>query len=220
MARVNELAQKINELSLKVKLGLLAGVYIVLGAVYWYWFWTPKVEELESLELQIQKEERVLNEYRLIAKALPEFERQYNIILRQYEAASKKLPTDKEIPGLIDSIYGAVNEAGLESNTFTPQGEIKKDIYAEIPVQMEVFGSYFSIAKFFDRVARLPRIVNIYGLNLEKPKGSSEDGRLEASFTAVTFRVLPQPEVVSAGEKEKAKSRATDKKKRGGDEGN
>lgn len=219
MARVDELAQRIDTLPLKMKLGLLVGVYVVLGAVYWYWFWTPRVEELDSLELQIQKEERVLNEYRLIAKALPEFERQYNLLLKQYEAASKKLPTDKEIPGLIDSIYGAVNEAGLESNTFTPQGEVKKDIYAEIPVQMQVFGSYFSLAKFFDRVARLPRIVNIYGLNLEKPKGSSEDGRLEASFTAVTFRVLPQPEGGLVGEKGKAKSSATDKKKRGGDEG-
>ncbi len=192
MDKFQQLLDAINDLSTQAKLGLLVAVFLVLCGGYWLWFWKPKVERLNRLKVQIQREEKLLNEYKLIADELPEFEKQYALLTRQFEIASQKLPTQSEIPALIDSIYGAVNEAGLRSNAFTPKGEVVKEIYAEIPIEMSVYGSYVTIAKFFDRVSRLSRIVNIRDLDFKRPRGAADSTVLEASFTAVTFRMIEQ----------------------------
>ena len=94
---------------------------------------------------------------------------------------------------MIDSIYAAVSASGLESNTFAPKPEVKKNVYAEIPIDMKVYGTYYDLARFFDRVSKLPRIVNIRDLNLsqDKNKSTGEKIVLSAAFTPVTFRLLP-----------------------------
>ena len=126
-----------------------------------------------------------------------------------------KLPEEKEIPTLIDSIYKEVSGSGLESNTFAPKGEVKKNIYAEIPIEMKVYGSYYDLANFFDRVSRLPRIVNIRDLNLsrEQKKGRGDSTLLTADFTTVTFRLLPpgstQPEADTKGKRGAEPKRST-----------
>jgi len=197
--KITETIERIDQLSSQAKFIIFVAVIVVICGVYWHYFWGPKQKEIRVLKVQIQRDEKLLNEYRLIAQELPEFERQFKLLTAQFEAASRRLPTQKEIPGLIDSIYGAVNETGLEPSTFTPKGEIKRDIYAEIPVQMKVFGTYRALSKFFDRVSRLSRIVNITDLQLQRPGKRSRNAVLQASFTALTFRILPQQEIESKG---------------------
>ncbi len=198
-----EFVEKINQLDGKVKLGILVGIIVVLVGIYWYWFWSPKQEDIRALDLQIQKQTKVLTEYKTIEAQLPEFEKQFKELTIQYEAARRKLPTKQEIPGLIEAIYTAVSQSGLEPDTFTPKKEVRREIYAEIPVQMKVFGSYYTLARFFDNVSKLPRIVNVKNLQLSRPKGGGTS--LQASFTAVTFRMLPQSEIQVQTKKGKGK---------------
>ena len=190
--KLAELIDRLNQLSTAAKFGILVGIMVVLCGSYWYWFWSPKVEELNSLKVKIQKREKVLNEYRLITKKLPLFKKQFKKLTLQFEAASRKLPSKKEIPGLIDAIYEAVSASGLRPSTFTPKGEVIKEVYAEIPIKMSVSGTYYSLAKFFDSISKLPRIVNVKDLKLVKKKKKAANIDLDASFTTVTFRILPQ----------------------------
>lgn len=186
-----ELIDKINQLSTPAKFGILVGVIVILCGSYWYWFWSPKIEEIKGLQIKIQKRQKVLNEYKLITKKLPLFKKQFEKLTLQFEAASRKLPSKKEIPGLIDGIYAAVGASGLQPSTFTPKGEVIKEVYAEIPIKMSVSGTFYSLARFFDSISRLPRIVNVKDLKLVKKKGKTDNLVLDASFTAVTFRILP-----------------------------
>jgi type IV pilus assembly protein PilO len=213
MPSFESVVEFINEKPLHTRLAILIGIIVIICAVYWYFFWSSKAEELESAKVKLQKEERTLAEYKAIAKELPRFEQEFNRLNKEFEQAARKLPEEKEIPSLIDSIYAALSASGLEANAFTPQGEVKKEIYAEIPIQMNVFGSYYELANFFDRVSRLPRIVNVRDLNLarEDKKSRGNNIVLNASFTAVTFRLLPpgstQPEA-----KGKKKGKAKEKR--------
>ena len=75
---------------------------------------------------------------------------------------------------------------------------------------MKVKGSYFELANFFDRISRLPRIVNVRNLDLKRSKSSSRGNiELDAEFTTVTFRLLPPPPVDS-----KLKDKKDKKKKK------
>lgn len=203
MAIIENIAESIDQQSVYVKLGVLLTIILIICGVYWYFFLSPKSEELTRARNELQKERTKLNEYESIARELPRFEQEFNKLDREFKEAAKKLPEEKEIPSLIDNVYSEVSASGLESNTFAPKPEVKKDIYAEIPIDMKVYGSYYDIANFFDRVSKLSRIVNIRDLNLSQEKKRSAGDRivLDASFTAVTFRLLPSvsPQQTKAG---------------------
>ncbi|GIW46320.1 MAG: pilus assembly protein PilO [Deltaproteobacteria bacterium] len=193
MARLDTLIESIHGKPLHTRLAILAGVIVVIVLVYWYFFWSPKSEELERARANLQKKEKTLNEYRAVARELPKFEQEFKRLNKEFEQAALKLPEEKEIPSLIEGVYAAVSAAGLEAVAFTPKREIPRDIYAEIPIEMNVFGSYYELADFFYRVSKLPRIVNVRELNMarEDKRSSGNSIVLKASFTTVTFRLLP-----------------------------
>ena len=193
MAIIQNISEALNQQRLYVRLGILLFIIVIMCGVFWYFFWSPKTEELKSARNELQRNEAKLREYEAIAKELPRFEQEFKRLNKEFEEASRKLPQEKEIPGLIDSIYAAVSASGLESNTFAPKPEVKKNVYAEIPIDMKVYGTYYDLARFFDRVSKLPRIVNIRDLNLSQDKNKSSGQKivLSAAFTPVTFRLLP-----------------------------
>jgi type IV pilus assembly protein PilO len=207
MSRFEDLVESINQKTLSVKLGILFGIIAFMVVAYWYLFWSSKSEELKTAKIQLQKQEATLNEYKNIEKELPKFELEFKRLSREFDEAARKLPEEKEIPSLIDSVYAAVSASGLVSDTFAPKPEVKKDIYAEVPVEMKVFGSYYDIATFFDRISKLPRIVNIKDLNLQREDVRGDKVVLNASFTTLTFRLLPVSDVEEAKDNKKGKNR-------------
>lgn len=205
MSRFKDTVESIYDKSLPVKVGILFAIIAVMIGAFWYFYWSPKSDELRTAKVALQKQEAILNEYKNIAAELPKFELEFKRLNREFEEAARKLPEEKEIPSLIDNIYAAVTASGLESDTFAPKGEVKQQIYAEIPIEMKVFGSYYDIATFFDRISKLPRIVNIRDLNLQRDEIIGDKVVLDAAFTAVTFRLLPPSEVQqTTGDKAKA----------------
>jgi type IV pilus assembly protein PilO len=97
------------------------------------------------------------------------------------------LPEKKEIPSLLTAISRAGRDVGLEFLLFQPGAEVPKEFYAEIPVSINVVGPYQNIALFFDKVARLFRVVNINDIAMGS-KGSTRD--LNTTCTAITYRFI------------------------------
>ena len=96
-------------------------------------------------------------------------------------------------------------DVGLEFLEFTPKSEVRKEFYAEIPVSIKVNGGFHDLAIFFDKVARLSRIVNIKNIDMGPGKDSQE---LNTSCTAVTYKfVEPAPKKPSKKKKKKKKKR-------------
>jgi type IV pilus assembly protein PilO len=103
----------------------------------------------------------------------------------------RALPEKEEIPSLLAGISEAGKDAGLEFLLFQPKGESPKEFYAEIPVDINVSGSYHQVAVFFDKVANLPRIVNIRNIKMS-PKNQKGSGTndLTTVCQAVTYKFI------------------------------
>ena len=85
----------------------------------------------------------------------------------QYKQVMRALPEKEEIPSLLAGISQVGKDAGLEfSSLSSPSRRTRKDFYAEIPVDISVSGSYHQVAVFMDKVANLPRIVNIRNIKM------------------------------------------------------
>ncbi|NIP29445.1 MAG: type 4a pilus biogenesis protein PilO [Candidatus Dadabacteria bacterium] len=192
---VENITDWLSEQSLASKLMLLIGIIILISGLYWYFFWSPNNETLTRLNKNLTQKKARLAVLENITKELPKFEKEFKRLNKEFKVASYKLPREQEIPALIDSIYSEVSASGLEPIIFSKKGEVKKELYAEIPIKMKVVGSFYEVTTFFDKVSRLPRIVNIRNINLKKHKRSNQRNIvLDADFTAVTFRLLPPPE--------------------------
>lgn len=214
MSFLDNTADWLNEKSFTTKIAILLGLIIIMSGIYWYFVWSPNNDKLSRLQETLDTNKKRLAELENIKRELPKFEEQFKILNNQFQIASLKLPKEEEIPALIDSIYSDISASGLEPIVFAPKGQIKKDIYAEIPLEMKVVGNYFELANFFDRISRLPRIVNVRDLKLKRNKDStSRDVILSADFTTVTFRLLPPQEIESEMEKGKNGKRKKGKKK-------
>lgn len=210
---LDNLTDWLNEQTLVTKLGIFVGLIVIISGVYWYFFWSPNNQQLTNLNSQLQSKRKKLTELENIKKDLPKFIAENERLEKEFKIASLKLPKEEEIPALINSVYSDISASGLEPVVFAPKAQANKDIYAEIPIEMKVKGTYFELANFFDRISRLPRIVNVRDLNLKRSKDSdAKNIQLDAEFSTVTFRLLPARPASEQGSKLKQR-KARNKKK-------
>ena len=109
---------------------------------------------------------------------------------RKLEVALRQLPDSKELPVLLTDITSLGKNAGLDFKAFRPQEELRRDFYAEVPIEIEFVGDFHDVASFFDEVSRLPRIVNIGELDVSISDESAMNTTLLVKGSATTFRFL------------------------------
>ena len=103
----------------------------------------------------------------------------------EFQEALTLLPNEAEIPNLLRSITQLGTDSQLEFRLFSPKRERAKDFYQEIPVAIEVSGNYHNVALFFDKVAKMDRIVNILDVSMKPVKERSTT--LITTCDAVTY---------------------------------
>ena len=116
---------------------------------------------------------------------------------RLLTALRTRLPDHTQTAQLLRQVANLGQAAGLEVVLFRQQPEVKKTVYAEIPVEMSVRGGYHQTALFFDRVRQLERIVHIGSLSMKKPDQEpvGAGDQVETSFFATTYRLLSEDEL-------------------------
>ncbi len=191
---MNELIDRILLLTKAQKVGLLAGLILMIVGLDWTFFYSPLSIRIFDLEEQIKnariERTRKKNLTRDSAKLKKQLD-ELNIMLKK---AVAQLPDRKEIPELLSSISGRAREAGLEILIFRPQAENLRDFYAEIPVDIVVRGGFHNVVTFFDDVGMLNRLVNIRNIEMRNPEVKGTKMSVQTSTQAVTFRFLDEAE--------------------------
>ena len=182
---------KIEKLSKVQRILIFAGVFIAIIAIFVFVLYKPKWAEIEKLDKQLTSLEKKLVVAKRNAADLEKFQKKMKEAEVQFKTAMRALPEREEIPSLLTSISRSGQDVGLEFLLFEPKSEVRKEFYAEIPVAMNVKGGYHDLALFFDKVARLSRIVNIRDISMSR---AGETLDLNTSCTAVTYKfVEPEP---------------------------
>jgi type IV pilus assembly protein PilO len=187
---MNPRIEKILKLPAYQRMLILVALLLIIVAGFIYLFYLPGQEEYSRLQGQRASLEAKLQQDQRIADNLPKFKAEYEKMQKQLEQALTELPNEKEIPSLLTSISSLAKDNGLEVLRFRPGGETKKGFYAEVPVALELAGSYHDIALFFQSVGDLPRIVNINNLSMGNPKTAGGQTVLSVDCLATTFRFL------------------------------
>lgn len=108
------------------------------------------------------------------AANLDAYRHQLALINQQFNLLLQKLPSRAQVPGLLEDISKIGNSSGLQFKLFKPLPDVVKDFYVEIPIQMEVIGSYHQIASFISQLANLDRIISLHDFTLERVETTTE----------------------------------------------
>jgi len=165
----------------------------VVVSLYTYLFYLPAHDDLEAARSKQFELQRKLNEVRSVAANMGAFEEEIALLERRLTLALRQLPDSKELPVLLTDVTSLGKNAGLEFKAFRPRPEIPRDFYAEVPIEIEFTGKFHEIAEFFDRVAKLPRIVNVSELEMTIGAEDSLDTHLKVKGKATTFRFVEDP---------------------------
>jgi len=98
----------------------------------------------------------------------------------------RSLPNSHEIPGLLDDITFVGTTSGLDFVKLEWQPEISKEIYIELPIDIEVIGPYHSFGQFVSKIAALPRIVTVHDFKIKIERDDIDT--LNLKLQAKTYR--------------------------------
>ncbi|HZJ94431.1 MAG TPA: type 4a pilus biogenesis protein PilO [Thiopseudomonas sp.] len=125
------------------------------------------------------------------AANLEEYKAQMKLMEASFEALLRQLPSDTEVPGLLEDITSAGLNSGLEFEEIKLLPEKTQPYYIELPIQVKVFGSYHDLATFVSAVAGMPRIVTLHDFSI-KPVTAGNSSRLALDILVKTYRYNDQ----------------------------
>ena len=194
------------------KVILLAAILIVITGLYLYFFFLPGRDELNVTRTELSRLTKELNESKAIVRELQKFKEQIAKLNEELKTALTQLPNEKEIPEILKNISSLGKESNLEFTLFRPKPEEPQQFYAKVPIELVVLGSYHNIGMFFDKVSKLPRIINVVDFNMTRAKdvrgkiGETEN-LIRTSCLITTYRFIEKKSEEKKSEEKKTAPR-------------
>jgi len=182
--------EQIAKLPRGVRFGALAAIAVLIAAGYYFMVFEAKNERLQALRTQELELQRKLSEVRSVAANIAAFEEEITVMEAELSVALRQLPNEKQLEVLLADISNLGKTAGVEIKSFARKDETIHDFYAEVPIAVKLEGTYHDIARFFDSVSKLPRIVNMGSIEITVAGANETGTRLNVSGTATTFRFV------------------------------
>ena len=178
---------------------------IIISCVLIFLFILPRHREIKALETKISAQENEIAKNQAKAEKLAALTLENERLKKRLDELKQQLPEEKEVSTLLKQVSDLCIRAGLKVALWKPEPRKlhQSGIVYEIPVKVELLGSYHSVGYFFSSLTKLNRIVNVSDIKFSDPKPERGAAVLKISFTATTFSAVPEEEI--GKEKEKAK---------------
>jgi type IV pilus assembly protein PilO len=170
---------------------VLGGALVLTGALY---FTTFKGMQDKNAAAQSALEAKLAEnqQLELYRPKLAEMERQLANLKQQLEIERRIVPDEKEADQFMRMVNAEAAKSGIEVRRYTSKPISSKDFYTEIPFDIDIDGPYFGVMNFFDRLAKMERIVNISNLLVSTTKKPSE------AKVKKTYQYAPGESVVAS----------------------
>lgn len=186
---MEDFIDRFNAVPLGQKVLIFILLMVLIGVGFWMVVYTPIQEDIEGANNQLNDLEQEKQRLEQLKRNQEKMSQKIADLQQELLIAREKLPASAEIPSLLQRIHNQAKTAGLEITTFQREQEVPRQYYIEIPVSMELRGTFDELANFFYYVGRMTRIVNVTDISLKRTaSGVEEDGALQVSARATTFR--------------------------------
>ena len=138
------------------------------------------------------EEETLKTEYTTKSIRAANLEKELVLIEESIDVLLKQLPTEAEIPGLIQEMHQAAAKNNLTMSNVTPGQIVIEKPIERLPIAISVTGSYEQIAQFVRDIGKMSRIVTLANINLSSVDKSAKDDGSKLTFTATanTYKAM------------------------------
>ena len=165
------------------------GLCLVLG----YSFFTQsQVDQLKSAQAKEELLKTGFKQKAFEAANLDTLRKQMDEMEQIFGALVSQLPSDTEVPGLLEDITATGVDNGLEFQSIELQPELAQEFYIELPINIDVTGSYHDLGAFVSGISGLPRIVTLH--NFEILPIEERPGVMAMKILAKTYRYKDEGE--------------------------
>jgi len=166
---------------------ILLAATIITGSYFFF------IEDLNiKLASEVNTEEELRSSFRIKSRQaanLETYKEQMVEMEKSLGALVAQLPSDTEVPGLLEDIDEKGTESNLNIDSIKLAKEKVGEFYVELPINILVRGGYHDLGAFVSGVAGMPRIVTLHDYDI-----STKDGRLQMSIAGKTYRYKSEGE--------------------------
>jgi type IV pilus assembly protein PilO len=178
---------RLTKLPILGQLGVALGLAVViLGGFYYFWYSDARAES-QRKETRLAELRQQIRALEATANKLAEFKREIVALEARLEILKRILPPEKEMPDLMRRVQYLAAQSSLSIRRFTPVNPVQKDFYQEVPINVDVEGTYHNFGAFLDRISRMSRLVNVGDIKITARQDPNINNTIAVAATATTY---------------------------------
>lgn len=160
---------------------------LIMAAGYWFAvrIEIDRMKELNAKQLELKQE---FESKQGLAANLEAYKKQKKDLQAMFTQLLQQLPGTEEVASLLEDISEIGARSGLQFSLIKPKPEIKNDFYLELPIEIQVSGSYHHLGEFVSKLAHLKRIVTLHDFTIaypETPLSNAKKGVMQDENTLI-----------------------------------
>ena len=175
-----------------IQLVVLVGIGSLLYLGVWYFFTSETRAEVAALNEQITTLTAKNEAAKVATQRINEFRSLYASKSAEYDELKVLLPEEREITNVLQGLQDTAGESRLIVSRFSPRDDVMQDSMMSKPVEIEVDSNFNNLRAFFDKMAKLQRIVSISDFKLNQLDKQSADRTLHAQFLLTAYYAAPE----------------------------
>ena len=175
-----------------IQLLLLVGIASVAYFAVYYFVTSETRVEIAALNDQVAQLTAKNEAAKIATQRINEFRTLYASKSAEYDELKVLLPEQREITNVLQGLQSTAGESRLIVNRFSPREDVAQDSMMAKPVEIEVDSNFNNLRSFFDKMAKLQRIVSISDFKLNQLDKQSSDRTLHAQFLLTTYYAAPE----------------------------
>lgn len=180
---------KLFKLSPKQQIIAVAAGALIIAIIFIVALVVPQILRLGDLSAKEQVALNELNTAKATYSQLEELKRTSRKTENELLRVDRKAPEETELPALLIQIEDISGKAGITFMSIKPSEPIQQTDYAEVPLEIQINGYFFSLLDFIYRLEKLPRIINVTGIEIKEGKVGLPN--IEASIKCSAFVTTP-----------------------------
>lgn len=184
--------EKFKALAWHLQLIVLVVIAALLYLSVWYFVTSTTREEIQGLEDQVAQKTSQNEAARIATQRITEFRSLYASKTQEYDELKVLLPEQREITNVLQGLQDTAGDSRLVVMRFTPRDDVQQESIMAKPVEIEVDSNFTNLRDFFDKMAKLQRIVSITDFKLMTLNNQSDSRTLHAQFLLTAYYAAPE----------------------------
>ncbi len=151
------------------KFGITIGAVLVITLAVGFLVLKPMYDQNATKETTLKARLAEIEQLRPLVAKERDLDTNIEQLKQQLERQRTVVPDDKQADQFVHILQEQAAAAGIEIRRYTAKPVATRDYYSEVPFEIDIDGPYYAVLSFFERVARLERIINIGNLQMATP---------------------------------------------------